>query len=91
MCNQSVGLIQRAVEETGISTVSITLVESIAKRVKPPRALLVPYRLGHPLGEPNNPTLQHAIIAETLELLQDEGTPPILKSSSQKGEFDGQN
>ncbi|MDE0314824.1 MAG: hypothetical protein OXM61_07980 [Candidatus Poribacteria bacterium] len=91
MCNQSVGLIQRAVEEAGISTVSITLVESITKRVKPPRALLVPYRLGHPLGEPNNPTLQHAIIAETLELLQDEGTPPILKSSNRKGEFDGQN
>lgn len=86
MCNQSVGLIQRAVEAAGISTVSITLVESIAKRVKPPRALLVPYRLGHPLGEPNNPTLQHAIIAEALALLQDEGTPPILKSSSFKGD-----
>jgi len=91
MCNQSVGLIQRAIEEIGISTVSISLVESIAKRVKPPRALLVPYRLGHPLGEPNNPTLQHTIIAEALELLQDEGTPPILKSSSLKGEFDGKN
>lgn len=90
MCNQSVGLIQRAIEEVEISTVSISLVESIAKRVKPPRALLVPYRLGHPLGEPNNPTLQHAIIAEALALLQEEGTPPILKSSSRKGEFDGQ-
>lgn len=88
MCNQSVGLIQRAVEEVGISTVSIALVESIAKKVKPPRALLVPYRFGHPLGEPNNPTLQHAIIAEALALLQDEGTPPILKrSNSQKGDL----
>ncbi|RKU10968.1 hypothetical protein C6501_13295 [Candidatus Poribacteria bacterium] len=86
MCNQSVGLIQRAVEEVGITTVSIALVESIAKRVKPPRALLVPYRFGHPLGEPNNPTLQHAIIAEALELLQDEKTPPILKSSRRKGD-----
>ncbi len=87
MCNQSVGLIQRAVEEVGITTVSIALVESIAKRVKPPRALLAPYRFGHPLGEPNNPTLQHAIIAEALELLQDERTPPILKNSKQKGEI----
>ena len=86
MCNQSVGLVQRAVEGVGISTVSITLVESIAKRVKPPRALLVPYRFGYPLGEPNNPTLQHAIIAEALALLQDEGTPPILKSSCFKGD-----
>ena len=79
MCNQSVGLIQRAVEEAGISTVSITLVESIARQVKPPRALVVPYRFGHPLGEPNNPTLQHAIIAEALALLADKTPPPILR------------
>ena len=79
MCNQSVGLIQRAVEEAGISTVSITLVESITKKVKPPRALVVPYGFGHPLGEPNNPELQHAIIAEALALLDNEETPPILK------------
>ncbi|MXV75248.1 hypothetical protein F4Z99_13375 [Candidatus Poribacteria bacterium] len=79
MCNQSVGLIQRAVEATGISTTSITLDESITKRVKPPRALSVPYRFGYPLGEPNNPELQHAIIAEALSLLENEETPPILK------------
>ena len=79
MCNQSVGLIQRAVEATGISTVSITLDESITKRVKPPRALSVSYRFGYPLGEPNNPELQHAIIAEALALLVDKGTPPILR------------
>ena len=89
MCNQSVGLIQRAVEATGISTTSITLDGSITKRVKPPRALSVPYRFGYPLGEPNNSELQHAIIAEALALLVDEGTPPILKNSRQKGEYDG--
>lgn len=79
MCNQSVGLIQRAVEEVGISTVSITLVESLTKKIKPPRALAVPYGFGHPLGEPNNPELQHAIIAEALSLLENGETPPILK------------
>ena len=79
-------MIQRAVEEVGISTVSITLLEDITRKVKPPRALIVPYTFGHPLGEPNNPELQHAIIAETLALLQDEGTPPILKYSRQKGD-----
>ncbi|MCG9133897.1 hypothetical protein J5I95_19685 [Candidatus Poribacteria bacterium] len=86
MCNQSVGLIQRAVEAAGVSTTSITLDESITKRVKPPRALSVSYRFGYPLGEPNNPELQHAIIAEALTLLGDEGLPPILKSSSHKHE-----
>ena len=72
-------MIQRAVEAAGISTVSITLDDSITKKVKPPRVLSVPYRFGYPLGEPNNQAMQHAIIAETLALLQDEGTPPILK------------
>lgn len=89
MCNQSVGLIQRAVEDVGISTVSIALIESIAKKVKPPRALLVPYGFGHPLGKPNNPTLQHSIIAEALAMLEDDNSPPILKVSPEKGEFDG--
>ena len=83
MCNQSVGLIQRVVEEMGISTVSITLVESITRKVKPPRAFAVPYGFGHPLGESNNPELQHAIIAEALALMEDESPPPILKSSRQ--------
>ena len=79
MCNQSVGLIQRAVEAAGISTVSITLIEDITRKVRPPRALAVPYGFGHPLGEPNNPGLQHAIIAEALALLEDTAEPPILK------------
>ena len=83
MCNQSVGLIQRAVEETGISTTSITLDESITKKVKPPRVLSVPYRFGYPLGEPDNPELQHVVIAEALALLTDEAPLPILKSSRQ--------
>ena len=78
MCNQSVGLIQRAIEEVGISTVSITLVKSITEQVKPPRALAVPYRFGYPLGEPNNPSLQRKVIHAALELLQDKQSPPAI-------------
>ena len=79
-------MLQRAVEEVGISTVSITLLEDITRKVKPPRALLVPYTFGHPLGEANNPELQHSIISETLSLFDDEATPPILRNSVQKGQ-----
>ena len=79
MCNQSVGLIQRAIEDIGISTVSITLVRSITERVNPPRALSVPYRFGYPLGEPNNPALQREIIQAALDLFRDEQTPPVIK------------
>lgn len=75
-------MIQRIIEDVGISTVSITLVESVAKKVKPPRVLSVPFDFGHPLGEPNNPTLQHTLISEALELLQINDPLPILKRSS---------
>ena len=75
-------MIQRIIEDFGISTVSITLVESIAKKIKPPRVLSVPFDFGHPLGEPNNPTLQHTLISEALELLQIDEPSPILKRSS---------
>jgi hypothetical protein len=74
-----VGLIQRAIEAAGISTVSITLDAHITKQVKPPRALAVPYRFGYPLGEPDNPELQHVIIAEALALLEGTAKLPILK------------
>ena len=74
-------MIQRAIEDVGITTVSITLVESIAKRIKPPRVLSTPFDFGHPLGEPNNPTLQHTLISETLGLLDINEPPPILKRS----------
>jgi hypothetical protein len=69
MCNQSVGLIQRAIEYAGITTVSISLLREITEQIRPPRALFVPFPLGHPLGEPNNPELQTRIMRAAFALL----------------------
>lgn len=69
MCNQSVGLIQRAIEYAGITTVSISLLREITEKIQPPRALFVPFPLGYPLGEPNNIVLQTDIIQAALKLL----------------------
>ena len=79
MCNQSVGLIAGVLEAAGIATVCIQLLEGVARAVAPPRALLVPYPHGYPLGEPDDPTLQHDIIAAALSLL-DEESGPVLKT-----------
>jgi len=73
-----VGLIQRAIEEAGISTTSITLLRKPAEMVKPPRTLFVPYPFGYPLGEPNNPQLQHQIISAAIELLTSKEPTPML-------------
>jgi D-proline reductase (dithiol) PrdB len=69
MCNQSVGLIQRAVEYAGMTTVSISLLREITEKIQPPRALFVPFPLGYPLGEPHNPSLQLRIMRAAFALL----------------------
>jgi hypothetical protein len=69
MCNQSVGLIQRSIEYSGIATVSISLLKEITEKIRPPRALFVPYPLGYPLGEPDNVELQTRILHTAFALL----------------------
>ena len=73
------GLIASVLENRGIPTVSITLLKEVTEKVRPPRSLYVPYPLGYPLGEPNNPDLQKRIIKEALSLLLTEVTEPLIK------------
>ncbi len=77
MCTQTVCLVQAAIEREGIATVSISLLREVASQIKPPRALFVPFPMGHPLGEPNNPALQHQVIAEALRLLERDDVPVL--------------
>ena len=39
--------------------------------MRPPRALLVPFRHGHPLDRPDDPERQHAVIEAALQMLED--------------------
>jgi len=77
MCNQSVGLIQRAIEYAGITTVSISLLREITEKIRPPRALFVPCPLGYPLGEPDNPNLQTRIMRAAFVLLPRTDVPVL--------------
>lgn len=77
MCVQTVGLIQAALEREGIVTVSISLLHEITDVLRPPRALFVPYKLGFPLGKPNNADLQHRVIASALSLLARTDVPVL--------------
>ena len=78
MCNQAVSLIAAELERQGIATVCIILLRFVAERVRPPRALAVPFRHGDPLGAPNDPALQRDVVTKALALLTREGPPPIL-------------
>jgi hypothetical protein len=79
MCNQTVSLIAAELERRGISTVIISLLREVAERVRPPRALFVPFRHGFPLDTPGDPKKQHAVIEAALQLLEDKSlAPPAL-------------
>ena len=80
-------------EEAGLTTTTVALVREHAEKVKPPRALAVPFPYGYPLGKPNDPPFQHRVIAAALDLLgrqrgpvledfPDEAGPPSLLQAS---------
>jgi hypothetical protein len=75
-----VGLVAAEIERHGIATVAIQLLREVAERVRPPRALWVPFPHGYPLGKPGNPSLQRAVIEAALALLGDASLrPPLLR------------
>lgn len=80
MCNQSVGLLASVIEKAGIPTVSLSLLREVTEKVRPPRALFVPFPFGFPLGEPLNGELQTAVIRKALNLLQEASALPAYDS-----------
>ncbi len=74
------GVIQREIEQAGITTVSISLVREFTEKVRPPRALWVPFPFGRPLGAPGNVKVQRQVIMRALSLLS--STAPIIDEFS---------
>jgi hypothetical protein len=64
-----VGLLQRAIEAEGISTIGISLQKEVTLKVKPPRALFLRYPFGHPLGEAFHVRQQRTIVFQALNAL----------------------
>jgi hypothetical protein len=79
MCNQAVSLVAAELERQGIATVVIQLLREVAERVRPPRALLVPFKHGFPLDKPNDPARQLAVIDSALALLEHPAPVPLLR------------
>jgi len=51
------------------------MLPKITEKIRPPRALAVPYPLGFPLGEANNPDLQTEVLRQLLALLARDDVP----------------
>lgn len=79
MCNQTVSLIAAEIERRGIVTVAIQFLREVAERVRPPRALVVPFPHGYPLDQPNEPARQRVILERALDLAADPNAiPPVI-------------
>ena len=76
MCNQTVSLVAAELERQGISTVAIQLLRMVTEKVRPPRALFVPFRHGYPLDSPDDPEKQQAVITAALNLLTNSDLKP---------------
>lgn len=71
-------MLARVFEEAGLTTIAISMVREHSVKVKPPRALFVPFPFGFALGKPNDVQLQHRVIAAALDLLQRESGPVLV-------------
>lgn len=50
---------------------SVTVARDVTERLKPPRALFVPVRMGHHFGVPFHGALQRRVILDALQQLSD--------------------
>jgi hypothetical protein len=59
--------------------VVLQLLRFVAEKVRPPRALYVPFRHGWTLEAPDDPERQHRVLEAALRLLEEaEGPGPVL-------------
>lgn len=61
----------------GLVTVGISLIREHSEKLKPPRALWVPFPFGLPLGHPENAAEQRAVLDAALALLDAPATPVL--------------
>ncbi len=70
-------VIQREIERAGIATVSVSLVKEFTQKVRPPRALWVPFPFGRPLGAPGNARVQRQVLMRAFGLLSSKSGPVL--------------
>lgn len=70
-------------EEKGLPTTQISLIREHTEKIKPPRALWVPFELGRPLGVPDDAELQTEVLVSALKLLERK-TGPVLEDFSKE-------
>jgi hypothetical protein len=73
-----VGALGHYLEAAGLPTTQISLIREHTQKIRPPRALWVPFELGRPFGAPGNAPFQRRVLLAALSLLAAE-TGPVLE------------
>lgn len=71
------GALGHYLEGEGIPTSGISLIRLHTEKIRPPRALWVPFELGRPLGVPNDPAFQTRVMRALLGLFDAEAGPVL--------------
>ena len=71
------GALGHYLEREGFATASISLIRFQTERMKPPRALWVPFELGRPFGAPNHPQFQTRVLKALLGTLEAQSGPVL--------------
>lgn len=70
LCHQSIGLVARALELSGIPTMTLAVVKEVVESVRPPRVALYDGEIGSVAGRPGWPEHQRRILDESLRLIE---------------------
>lgn len=79
LCHQSVGLVARALELSGVPTMTLAVIKEVVESVRPPRVALYDGDLGAVSGMPGFPEHQRRILDEALRLIEPLDQPAIRK------------
>ncbi len=64
------GALSHYLENEGLATAGISLVRLHTEKIRPPRALWVPFELGRPLGTPDDAPFQTRVLQALIALLE---------------------
>jgi len=79
LCHQSIGLVARALELSGVPTMTLAVLKDVVESVRPPRVALYEGELGSVSGLAKFPEHQRRILDEALRLIEPMDQPGIRK------------
>jgi len=72
-----VGGLAHYFEQEGVATTQVSLIRLHTEKIRPPRALWVPFELGRPMGVPDDRPFQRRVLLAALRLLEAPAGPVL--------------